>query len=31
MAWARGLPVGTQESTPIMDRGVIFTHIQHNN
>ena len=27
MAWARGLPMGTQESTPIVYRGVMFFYV----
>jgi len=26
MAWARGLPAGTQESTPIVYRGVMYLY-----
>src|SRR5213594_3502251 len=27
MAWSRGLPAGTQETTPIVYRGIIYTYV----
>ena len=31
MAWTRGLPVGTQESTPVVYRGVMYMNVPGGN